>query len=298
MERSTQAARARALREMHHGPGLLLLPNAWDVVSAKLYEVEGFRAVGTTSAGISSVLGHADGEQMTLDDNLGVCRRMAEQLAIPVSVDIEAGYSGSLAGVSETIAKVIESGAAGVNIEDSAKAGCGGPGSGRLLETAAQARRIAAARQAAERAGVPLVINARTDVFLEPGAPTRERLDEAIARGNAYRQAGADCIFVPDMGDLRELEIALLVEGIDAPLNLIAGEKTPGVQRLHDLGVARLSFGPRPMRAALQFVREMAREWLATGTYARMAASSSLSYDEINGWFTRCASKRAACQAG
>ncbi len=286
MERSTQIERARTFRRMHEGPGLLLLPNAWDVVSAKLYEVEGFRAVGTTSAGIASALGFPDGEHMTLDDNLAVCRRIIERVAIPVSVDIEAGYSGCLDGLSETISKVIASGAAGINLEDSAKPGRGGSGTGALLDPSAQSERIAAVRDAADRAGVPLVINARTDVLLEYGEASGNRLGEAIERGNAYRSAGADCVFVPDMGVLGESEIEVLANGIDAPLNLIAGEKTPSVQRLEAIGVARLSFGPRPMRAALGFLRAMAREWLTTGMYARMTSSDSPSYAEVNAWFT------------
>jgi 2-methylisocitrate lyase-like PEP mutase family enzyme len=292
MERSTQVERARAFRGMHEGPRLLLLPNAWDVVSAKLYEVEGFRAVGTTSAGIAAALGFADGERMTVDDNLAVCRRIVEHVAIPVSVDIEAGYSGSLDGLSETITKVIASGAVGVNIEDSAKAACGGSEPGVLLEPSTQGDRIAAVRNAADRAGVPLVINARTDVLLDHAAASEKRLSEAIERGNTYHMAGADCVFVPDMGVLGESEIAVLANGIEAPLNLIAGEKTPSVQRLEALGVARLSFGPRPMRAAFQFLRAMAREWLATGTYAQLTSSNSLSYDEVNAWFTSGDSKR------
>jgi 2-methylisocitrate lyase-like PEP mutase family enzyme len=286
MERSTQIERARAFRALHQGPGLLLLPNAWDVVSAKLYEVENFRAVGTTSAGISAALGFADGERMSLDDNLAVCRRIVEHVAIPVSVDLEAGYGRSLDGLSETVAKVIASGAVGLNIEDSAKAGCGAPDAGALLEPSAQADRIAAVRKAADRAGVPIVINARTDVFLEHGATSEERLGEAIERGNLYRKAGADCVFVPDMGVLGESEIAVLAKGIEAPLNLVAGGRTPSVQRLEALGVARLSFGPRPMRAALHFLRAMAREWVTTGTFAQLNRSGSLSYDEVNGWFT------------
>lgn len=285
MERSRQIERAHAFRSMHQGPGLLLLPNAWDVVSAKLYEVEGFRAVGTTSAGIASALGFADGERMALDDNLTVCRRIIEHVAIPVTVDIEAGYSGSLDGLSETITKVIASGAVGVNLEDSAKAGCGGSESGALFDPSAQGDRIARVRKAADRAGVPLVINARTDVFLKNGVASEDRLREAIERGNTYRRAGADCVFVPDMGILGESEIAVLANGIEAPLNLIAGGKTPSVRRLEALGVARLSFGPRPMRAGLQFLRAMAREWLATGTFDRLASSDSLSYDEVNAWF-------------
>jgi 2-methylisocitrate lyase-like PEP mutase family enzyme len=295
MKRSTQIERALAFREMHHGKRLLLLPNAWDVVSAKLYEVEGFRAVGTTSAGISATLGFADGERMTLEDNLTVCRRIVEQVAIPVSVDLEAGYGGGLEGLGETIARVIEAGAVGVNIEDSAKAGCGGSAAGGLLEPLAQGDRIAAVRKAAERVGVPLVINARTDVFLENEEVSEERLAEAIERGNVYSEAGADCVFVPDMGTLDEAEIAALAHGIDAPINLVAGKRTPGVQRLEALGVARLSFGPRPMRAALEFVRAMAREWLGSGTYARLTAHDALSYDEVNAWFTPGASERRGC---
>lgn len=292
MERSTQVELARAFRGMHQGPGVLVLPNAWDAVSAKLYEVEGFRAIGTTSAGISSALGFADGERMSLDDNLAVCRRIVESVAVPVSVDIEAGYARCLDDLQATVTKVIASGAVGINIEDSAKAGCGGAESGALVEPSVQGDRIAAVRKAAERAGVPLVINARTDVFLQHGAPTQERLKEAIERGNAYWRAGADCVFVPDMETLGEPEIAALAIGIDAPLNLVAGKKTPSVRGLEALKVARLSFGPRPMRAALQFLRAMAREWRATGTYARMTSSGTLSYDEVNAWFTPCQCKQ------
>lgn len=297
MEDSRQIERARAFRRMHQGPGLLLLPNVWDVASAKLYEVEGFRAVGTTSAGISSTLGFADGERMPLEDNLAVCRRIADRVAIPVSVDIEAGYSGCLDALSETIGKVIASGAAGINIEDSVKAGCGGSEAGALLDASGQGDRIAAIRKAADRAGVPLVINARTDVLLIHGAASKERLSEAIERGNIYHRAGADCVFVPDMEVLGEPEIALLATGIAAPLNLIAGRTTPSVKRLEELGVARLSFGPRPMRAALQSLRSMAREWLDTGTYARMTSHDSLSYDEVNAWFTGSDVKPSGCEA-
>jgi len=270
---------------MHHGPELLLLPNAWDVVSAKLYEVEGFRAIGTTSAGISSTLGFADGERMSLDDNLAVCRRIVDHVAVPVSVDIEAGYGACLDGLAGTVAKVIAAGAVGVNIEDSAKAGCGGPETGTLLDPHLQAARIAAVRKVADAAGVPLVINARTDVLLDHGVVTEARLREAVDRGNAYREAGADCVFVPDMGTLGEADIGVLAGGIKAPLNLIAGARTPAVRRLEALGVSRLSFGPRPMRAALFLLRTLAREWLTTGTFSQLAAGESLSYDEINAWF-------------
>jgi len=285
MESSKQIERALAFRKMHDGPRLLLLPNAWDVVSAKLYEVEGFQAVGTTSAGISATLGMADGERMSLEDNLAVCRRIADRVGIPVSADLETGYSRSVDQLAETIRKVVGSGAVGINIEDSVKAGCGGCQPGTLRGVSEQCERIAAVRQAADRAGVPLFINARTDVLLEHVEATEQRLSETIERGNAYRAAGADCVFVPDMSVLGESEMALLANRIHAPLNLIAGDRTPSIERLEALGVARLSFGPRPMRAALHFLRVMAREWVATGRCAQPATHDALSYTEVNAWF-------------
>jgi 2-methylisocitrate lyase-like PEP mutase family enzyme len=171
---------------------------------------------------------------MSLDDSLGACRRMVDRLAIPVSVDLEVGYAAGLQGLSETISKETAAGAVGINIEESAKAGCGGPGSDGLLDPSAQGQRIATIREAANRFGIPLVINARTDVILEHGAVSRERLGEAFERGNAYRRAGGDCVFVPDMGELEGTEIAALVNGIDAPLNRVAGGSTPSVRRFRN----------------------------------------------------------------
>lgn len=285
VERRQQIERARAFRAMHGAGRVLVLPNVWDAASAKLYEREGFRALGTTSAGIAAALGYPDGETMPLDDNLAVCRTIVRCIGIPLSVDIEAGYAACLAGLAETLAKVIDCGAVGVNLEDTAKAGCGGAGSGALVGISAQCERIAAAREAAEREGVPIVINARTDVYLAHGKPSASWLADAIERGNAYRRAGADCVFVPDMESLDEAEIETLVREIRSPLSLIAGKNTPSVPRLQELGVARLSFGPRPMRAALHFLRSMAREWQAEGTYSVLTSSGSLSYDEVNEWF-------------
>jgi 2-methylisocitrate lyase-like PEP mutase family enzyme len=288
MKRSTQIELAQAFLAMHHQPELLVLPNAWDIVSAKLYEVEGFRAIGTTSAGIASTLGVPDGECMTLADNLAVCERIIDHVAIPVSVDIEAGYSACAQGLAATMERVIAAGAVGINIEDSARPGCGGAATQPLLAAAQQAERIAILRRTADEAGVPIVINARTDTCLHGhDVPLAARLRETIERGNLYHRAGANCVFVPDTGVLREPEIAALADGIEAPLNLIAGANTPTVERLRTLGVARLSFGPRPMRAALGFLRTMAREWLRSGTCSAMLAAEAPSYDEVNAWFDR-----------
>lgn len=140
-------------------------------------------------------------------------------------------------------------------------------------------------RAMSEAEDVHLVINARTDPYLvnNDGA---ENLRSAIERGNAYKAAGADCVFVPDMGNLDKSAIATLVKEIDAPVNIIAGPKTPPLSELQGIGVARVSVGPRPMRATLSLLREIARELKETGTYELMS-ESSISYDEVNQWFAR-----------
>ena len=133
--------------------------------------------------------------------------------------------------------------------------------------------------------GIHLVINARTDVIMfQDESP--QTLRDAIDRGNAYREAGADCIFVPDVGNLNKTTIPILVKEIDAPLNIIAGATTPAIPELQEMGVARVSLGPRPMRAALSQLRKIAKELMTTGTY-KLMSDSSVSYSEVNQWFTR-----------
>lgn len=285
MNAGHQAAKAERFRALHHEPSVLLLPNVWDVVSAKLYEVEGFQAVGTTSAGISSTIGLPDGQRMGIEDTARVVRRIVGIVDIPVSADIEAGYSTSPEGAADAARVVLEAGAVGINIEDSLS-GCGADEHTELFEVSAQVERIKAIREMADSAEVQLVINARTDVFLVEGPDERERLPLSLDRGNAYLKAGADCVFVPDTGDLDEKSIETLVKGIAGSLNIIAGTHTPSIGRLEEIGVARLSFGPRPMRAALAFLQEIGREWLTQGTYTKML-QDKLGYDDINSWFSR-----------
>jgi 2-methylisocitrate lyase-like PEP mutase family enzyme len=276
MTKDEQRIQAERFLGNHQAPPILVLPNAWDVISARLFELEGFKAIGTTSAGISATLGYADGQRMTLDENLAVVRRIAGQVQIPVSADLEAGYATSVEGVVQAARAALEADAVGINLEDGT-----GEAAAPLIEIAAQVEKIAAIRELASSAGIPLVINARTDVYLTPEDDPLAHLRSAVERGAAYRQAGADCIFVPDMGDLDREAIARLVEEIDAPINLIAGARTPPLAELEDLGVARVSLGPRPMRAALALVRKIARELNDAGTYTRMTAEA-LTYAEVN----------------
>jgi 2-methylisocitrate lyase-like PEP mutase family enzyme len=282
MNPDQRRALAERLRALHQAPPILILPNAWDVASAKVYEKEGFQAIATTSAGIASALGYPDGQRISLEEHIEIIRRIAVSCSVPVSADIEAGYAIDPEGVARTVSMTAESGAVGVNLEDG-KLGCGGAEGGGLFEPGEQVERVAAARQAADSSGIPMVINARTDVFLYADDPER-RIAAAVSRGNAYRQAGADCIFVPDLGDLDEQTMSILVREIEAPLNVIAGTCTPPVARLEEIGVARVSFGPRPMRAVLSLLREIAREWTGPGTYEKMARST-LTYDQLNRWF-------------
>jgi 2-methylisocitrate lyase-like PEP mutase family enzyme len=285
VERSVQAAMARHFRSLHGAEKLLLLPNAWDAASARLFEEEGFPALGTTSAGVAAAMGFPDGEVMSLAIHLGVARCIVELVGIPVSLDLERGYAEDIADLQRNVVRALEAGVVGVNLEDGA-AGGGASHGPPLRELNEECDRIRAVREAGERFGVPLVINARTDVLLGGDGAASSALSEAIRRGNRYRDAGADCVFVPDLETLGEDEMAHLARELNAPLNLIAGRRTPPVSRLEEIGVSRLSFGPRPMRALLSALQRMAREWRDQGTYDRML-ESALSYETVNAWFRR-----------
>jgi 2-methylisocitrate lyase-like PEP mutase family enzyme len=281
MTKREQQHKTELFRALHESPPILVLPNAWDAISARLYELEGFKAVATTSAGISATLGYPDGERMSLTDTIAVVRRIVRCVTVPVSADLEAGYAESPNGVAESAQAALRAGAVGINLEDST-----GDKSSPLHDIALQAEKIRAVRAITDTEGVPLVINARTDVYLLPNNKKSDRLGLTIQRAHAYRDAGADCIFVPDFGDLDTETIRALVKDIDAPLNVIAGEHTPPLPKLEELGVARVTFGPRPMRAALALVRRIAREWKETGTYSEMLADT-LSYGEVNQMFEK-----------
>lgn len=268
-----QAARFRALHEVRP----LVLPNAWDAASAKIMEEAGAAAVGTTSAGVSWVLGVADGERLSRDEMVAMVGRIAKTVDVPVTADIERGYgSGTPKDVAASVRAVLDAGAVGVNLED-------GPGmSGApLLPVEAQAERIEAAREAASLAGADLFINARTDVFLRQAAPAEESLDAAIVRANQYLQAGADCAFVP--GLLDPDRIRRLTSEVTGAVNIMAAPGGPSIAELGKLGVARVSVGPALVLAALGTVRRAARELLKSGSYGLM--SEGLRFAEANDLF-------------
>jgi 2-methylisocitrate lyase-like PEP mutase family enzyme len=276
----SQSRKADAFRAMHQAPPILLLPNAWDAVSARLFAKAGARAIATTSAGIAATLGYPDGEKVPRDEMLEVVARIARVVDVPVTADIEAGYAASPDDLAETIRAVIDAGAIGFNLEDAT-----GNSSRPLYEAEQQIARIRAARLAGERAGVRVVINARTDVYLAKVGDPAERSAETVRRANAYREAGADCLFVPGVTDLATLtELASKIAG---PLNVLAGLGMPSTGELQRIGVARLSVGSAIMRATLATAREAANELLQKGTYSGFL-DRNIPYDEINELMKSC----------
>jgi 2-methylisocitrate lyase-like PEP mutase family enzyme len=258
----SQRDRAESFRQLHGGPGILVLPNAWDVATARLVEEAGFPAVATTSAGVAWAHGYPDGERIGRAEMLEVVRRIAAAVRVPVTADVEAGYGTTAEAAAETARGVLAAGAVGLNLED-------GMADGRLLDETLHVERIQAVRSAGASAGVALVVNARTDAFGVQGWDPARRFSEAVRRANAYRATGADCLFVPHVSDAAT--IGRLAREIDGPLNVIAGPPAPPIGDLERLGVRRASLGPRVAQAALGLVRRAVTELRERGTYATMA---------------------------
>ena len=274
MNKERQIALAERFRDLHTAPDLLVLPNAWDAGSAIIFAKEGFSAVGTTSAGIAYSLGYPDGERVTLGDLLEVEKRILRRLTIPLSVDIETGYGEDVAQVVNSVMQVVELGAVGINLED----GLSGTSPG-LFDLTEQCEKIDALSSFRKSVAVPFVINARTDVFWLQVGDAEARLAEAVERAQAYLEAGADCIFVP--GHLEPSLIRELAAAIPGPLNVIATPDCPSVADLEKLGVARLSLGSGPVRAALGITQKIARELKRRGTYTSMY-ETTIPYGQVN----------------
>ncbi len=278
LNREEQKERAKRFLDLHRAPHILVLPNAWDAASAKLFEQAGFDAIATTSAGIAASYGYPDGELISREEMLEAVRRIVNAVALPVTADMEAGFGSSPDEVAETARLVLEAGAIGLNLEDGTR-----DKSHPLSDIPLQIEKIKAVRQTADAFGVPLVINARTDVYESLDKNDKSLLAQAIQRGNAYREAGADCVFVISVDDKKI--IAELVREINAPINILARYGSPMISDLEKLGVARVSFGSIPMRATMSLVGQIAEELKQNGTYN--FARGILSYAEVNSYFER-----------
>jgi 2-methylisocitrate lyase-like PEP mutase family enzyme len=248
---SAEAARGERLRRLHDDEALLVVVNVWDAVTARLVaELPGCRALATASHSIAEAYGYRDGEQIPRDLMIDAVGRIAAAVEVPVSADLEAGYGD----VGETVRRAIAAGAVGANIEDQMRP---------LPEAAAM---MAAAVAAAEGEGVPFALNARTDAYLRAGDRDRgELLEDAVARGRAFLDAGATCVFVP--GRLEVAEIEALVAGIgQRKLSVLAGPGFPAGSELEAMGVARISFGPWTQRLALTALLDAGADLLAGGS--------------------------------
>jgi 2-methylisocitrate lyase-like PEP mutase family enzyme len=274
MNRDTQRAKAEAFRAMHDRSRILVLPNAWDAMSARVIEDAGARAIATTSAGVAFSVGYPDGEAIPRDEMIAAIARIARVVTVPVSADIESGFAQDARELAETVRRVIEAGAAGINLEDQEH-----DGTPRLYDLDIAVERIRAAREAADSAGVPLVINARTDVYLLGVGEPESRFEHAIRRANAYRKAGADCLFIPAVW--RRADIERIVPALNGPLNLLAFPDIPAIPELERLGVARLSVGTRLTLAAMSSLKKSVAELLSAGTYDS-TLDSATTYAEAN----------------
>ena len=274
MTKKTQAELARKFLELHSGAKILALPNAWDVSSARIFEEAGFPAIGTTSAGVAFSLGYTDGQKIPRGEMLAVVRRIAQAVDVPVTADVEAGFGSTPEEVADTAREVISAGAVGMNLEDGVE-----EKPGWLADVNRQKEIIQAVLEASASAGIPFVLNARTDVFLNSIGPAETRLARTIERLNAYRAAGAQSLFAPGVKDKET--IAQLARGVAGPLNILATIGTPPIAQLQQLGVARVSVGSGPMRATLGFLGRLARQLHEEGIFTMMA-EGALSYADAN----------------
>ena len=272
---SGQHARGEAFLAMHDGPAFVL-PNVWDVASARIFIKSGARCLGTTSAGIAASLGFGDGEEITRDAMLEGIARISAAVEVPVTADIEGGYGDDPGAVAETTRLAIDAGAIGVNIEDTARGRDGRPAVEPLLSMQLHCERIAAAREAGEQLGLHVVINAV--IYTHLRRPEGEiRFAEAVDRARAYREAGADCVYVPGMRDRDE--IASFVERVECPVNVLAARGVASVADLSKIGVRRVSIGFAASRATISLLGRIADELLTHGTYEALL-DGSLSNDE------------------
>ena len=260
MNKPEQATLAERFRAMHQAPPLLLLPNAWDAISACMIEAEGFRAIATTSAGVCWALGYPDGEKAPWPEIVAATARIARVVKAPVTADIEAGFGDTPDAVAACVTQIIEAGAVGINLED----GTSKPGLPvRTIED--MASRIRAARAAATKAGVPIVINARTDLYLKNIGEPSTRFAEAVRRAEAFLAAGADCFYPMVVGDLET--IGAFARAVKAPINILGRPGVPPAAELQRLGIARVSTAGGLPLMALDHAREAVRSLRATGNF-------------------------------
>jgi 2-methylisocitrate lyase-like PEP mutase family enzyme len=279
MNISVQAEKAERLRKLHQGPRILVLANAWDVASARLMEEAGSPAIATTSAGVAFALGYPDGQRISREDMLEVVARIARAVRVPVTADMEAGYGTSVKEMAEMAKAVVAAGAVGMNLEDVT-----GDNESSQVELGLQVEKIRAICKASAALGVPLVVNARTDIYLMPIGEAATRFERTVERLRAYREAGAGCVFAPGIRD-RET-ISKLVKAVGAPLNILLTPGCPSLGELEKMGVARASAGSAVMRATLGLVQRIGKELMEKGSYESLF-NGAIPFADVNQMMAR-----------
>jgi 2-methylisocitrate lyase-like PEP mutase family enzyme len=254
-----------------HEEGLLVLANAWDAGSARLIESLGATALATTSAGVAWCHGYPDGDFLPVPQLVATVSDITRAARVPLTVDMEGGYSGDPAAVGEAVAAVLGAGAVGINLED-------GGGAPDLL-----CAKIEHAKRAGARLGVDVFVNARTDIYLREIGPRERRVEETLARAARYQSAGTDGLFVPGLADEREIQA--IASGTPLPLNVLAWPGLPPASRLAALGVRRLSSGSGLSEAAFGRIAALAAAFLAEGASDALA-EGAMDYGRINGLMT------------
>lgn len=255
--KAPQVARATLFKNLHVKGDPLVLFNIWDAGSARAIQETGAKAIATGSWSVAAAYGYADREELPFELALANVQRITRSVDLPVTVDLESGYGRTPSEVQASVSRVIEAGAVGINFEDQVIQGEG------LYSVGEQCARIEAIRSAAEEASIPLFINARTDIFLKAALAHREHLEDALQRALAYASAGANGFFAPGLSD-PDL-IARLCELAPVPVNIMVTDNTPPSKQLAQLGVARISYGPRPYRQMIEALKAAGRMALLLG---------------------------------
>lgn len=277
MEKSQQIQFAQAFHQLHHSGKTLILPNAWDCMSAKIFEKENFPAVATSSASLSWAYGYPDGEVIPPYQMIEGIRNIARCLNIPLTADIEGGFFwDNLDAFQQFIGEVIDAGAIGFNLEDT-RHGLQG-----MISIDTMVERIQLAKEVAEKREIPVYLNARVDTFTQEQWSTEQQIDEAVKRAKAYQQAGADGIFVPFIQDINI--IRQLKPQIELPMNVMYTASLK-VDELKKLGVERISIGSRPAMSLYGKLRRMTQQIHQTDDW-KFLAEDIISYDEWNEWFS------------
>lgn len=263
---------AKQFRDLHTSSELLILPNAWDVGSARVIEDAGAKAIATTSAGVSWALGYPDGNLLPVEKLVALVEGITDAISVPLTVDVEGGYTDDPKKIPQNLKPIIEAGAIGINIED-------GEGTSELL-----ARKIEQVRKTAEKAGVKLFINARTDVYLNQEGKPEVWVEETIARASIYQAAGADGLFVP--GITETSAIKAVADGIKLPLNVMARPSLPLAKELIKLGVRRLSAGGAISQMIWNDAAELAKNFLHSGD-STVVVTNGMLYSKLQELFTR-----------